>query len=108
MDGLDDELVFDGPLDEHPIAATATTTATTPHRVPGKRIRSTLRATPTANDAPTPRSATVRLTGVADAAADLGDDVGSFVHFFADAPAAAKSKRLAPLASAELLGGHST
>jgi hypothetical protein len=56
-DGLDDELVFDGPLDEHPIAATATTTATatTPHRIRHKRIQSTLRATPTANDATAPR-----------------------------------------------------
>jgi hypothetical protein len=54
VDGLDDELVFDGPLDEHPIAATATTTATTPHRIRHKRIQSTLRATPTANDATAP------------------------------------------------------
>jgi hypothetical protein len=55
-----DGLVLDGPLDEHPIAATATTTATIPYRVRGSRIRSTLRAAPGAKDAAAGRSATVR------------------------------------------------
>ncbi|HEY5173918.1 MAG TPA: hypothetical protein VIK54_19485 [Acidimicrobiia bacterium] len=45
VDGAVDGLVRDGPLDEQPIVATATTTATIPtYRVEGQGIRGTLRA----------------------------------------------------------------
>jgi hypothetical protein len=53
VDALVDGLVLDGPLDEHPIAATATTSTTTPYRIDGERIPSTLRAAPGPEDAAT-------------------------------------------------------